>query len=344
MEANFKLLEIDIYDIWQYEVYQYLSGERAKDLMKRTYDFVCELIVKNGMPSFSLNNQIDYEENYLNNQIINWNKAQANFDEQICLGYFISNGKVYEFTNEIILDNLSDYYYHFFLLKISQYRNNLVSLKLFLDFQFDKTKFLTKEDFYNEFYPCTLQEPELLSDGLKETIKLWVDFKKNTLDVKLKKEPKNIDFKGELKTFYLKKKRQDPDIFSEGSYLIMFSELFTGLKGTFIDDKTSREAFFKIFSNNSIMKNEKIIWIATIPELKEFINLIFKANICCQIPDGDQWKIGSNCFSYRKRKSLKNVVDLESNQISNPGQAKNLENIRSIINKFLKDYSLGSKK
>ena len=155
---------------------------------------------------------------------------------------------------------------------------------------------------------------------------------------------KKISFQGDLKTFYLRETRNNPDVFKVDYGLLALSNLCSDLKQGYIHKLTSIDQLKQLFSNRPFQEKDKITWVGTLPELRSFISAIHKSKLCFDIPEGDQWKIGSCCFLYKSRRKGKQIEKLKHSQISNPGPPKDLSGIINITNRFVTDFSRGSTK
>ena len=318
MEAILDYYEINTNDIWVFEAYQYLINKRSDDQIDHLKNILEQQILKTRREQIQLNKTITIEPfvtvaDYDNNtkkeywvRHVNEICEAKSLRDQINLGYFnvIDNGldSFFSLKEEITIDRKNDDFDLWFVLKLGQYKDGLKYLNEFLKYQFEES-FQSNIKNYKSFLHILMKQykNEILNDDIIELTNEWL-----SMNFLITIDPENIDEKpkltGQISTFYLKKIEDKPLFLERGDGLICIQEiLFSLKKEKFIDYETGLKAFIKIFKGKALSEKEKIVWIGTKVELRWFVELIIKKNICLEIKGIDKWLIAQKCFSYQKK-------------------------------------------
>ena len=321
MEAIFDYYDIDTNDIWPFEAMQFLSENRSDEHILHLKSILETLIIKTRKEQIQLNKTITIEpfvtvadyDNDSNKEYwlrhIKEFKNATSLKDKVRLHYFniLDKGldSFFSLTQEITIDRENDDFDFWFALKLGQYKDGLDGLKYlnkFLKYQFEES-FQSNIKNYKSFLHILMKQykNEILNDDIIELTNEWL-----SMNFLITIDPENIDEKpkltGQISTFYLKKIEDKPLFLERGDGLICIQEiLFSLKKEKFIDYETDLKAFIKIFKGKALSEKEKIVWIGTKVELRWFVELIIKKNICLEINGIDKWLIAQKCFSYQKK-------------------------------------------
>ena len=318
MEAILDYYEINTNDIWVFEAYQYLINKRSDDQIDHLKNILEQQILKTRREQIQLNKTITIEPfvtvaDYDNNtkeeywvRHVNEIREAKSLRDQVNLGYFnvLDNGldSFFSLKEEITIDRNNDDFDLWFVLKLGQYKDGLKYLNEFLKYQFEES-FQSNIEEYTTFLHILMKQykNEFLNDNLIELTSDWLSMNTVKIDDHEIIEKKRT-LTGQISTFYLKKVEEKPLFLETGGGLICIQEiLFSLKKEKFIDSETDFKAFIKIFKGKELSEKEKIVWIGTKVELRWFVELIIKKNICLEINGIDKWLIAQKCFSYQKK-------------------------------------------
>ena len=311
MEPCYDYLEINTFDIWQYERQCFLVSKTDQEHMQKLTSKIQNKIYshyENKKPiSVSKPNKIVepftrrviqesvvYKDNF-SRYINEWNKrVNEGLRVLVSLDYFLIKDCFFEYNYDIIVDAKEEDFKYWFCLKLVQYQLNTDKLTDFLEYQF-KLNFNEDLKKFKVFLKFSFiqQENVLFTQKFVETILEWT---KGLRSDKQKETPK---------TYYLDIVRNQPNILNSNSF---FQELFFELKkNKYVSDDTKYDQFLLIFKNNQLKQEEKIKWTGTMKQLKKFIESFCKQDICSLIEGIEKWKVATYCF---QRKFKGNWVDI----------------------------------
>jgi len=349
MEANFNDYTIDTIDIWPYEAEQFLSENRSDEHILHLKSIIETLIIKTRKEQIQLNKTITIEpfvtvDDYDNDsnkeywlRHVKEFKNATSLKDQVRLHYFniLDKGidSFFSLKQEIIIDRKNDDFDFWFALKLGQYKVGLKYLNKFLKYQFEES-FQSNIKNYKSFLHILMKQykNEILNDDIIELTNEWL-----SMNFLITIDPENIDEKpkltGQISTFYLKKIEDKPLFLERGDGLICIQEILFSLKNEkFIDYETDLKAFIKIFKGKALSEMEKIVWIGTKVELRWFVELIIKKNICLEIKGIDKWLIAQKCFSYQKKDR---TIEAINNYLSISEARGDKMHRKEILNKIL---------
>ena len=312
MEPCYDYLEINIFDIWQYERQCFLSSKTDQEHMQKLTSKIQNKIYsyyENKKPiSLSkpnkivepFTNRVKYDlgedKDMFVKHINEWNnRVTKGLKELIYLDYFLLNNCFFEYNYDIIVDVKDEDFNYWFYLKLRQYQSNPDKLYNFLEYQF-KLNFNEDLKKFKVFLKFSFiqQENVLFTQKFVETILEWT------------KGLRSDNQKETPKTYYLDIVRNQPNILKSNSF---FQNLFFELKKhKYLSDDTKYDQFLLIFKNNQLKQEEKIKWTGTMKQLKTFIESFCKQDICSLIEGVEKWKVATYCF---QRKFKGNWVDIE---------------------------------
>lgn len=300
MEPCYDYLEINTFDIWQYERQCFLVSKTDEEQMQKLTTKIQNKIYshyENKKPiSVSKPNKIvepftrssiqesgDDKDNFLRH-INEWNnRVTKGLKELIYLDYFLLNNCFFEYNYDIIVDVNDEDFNYWFCLKLSQYQSNPGKLSDFLEYQF-KLNFNEDLKEFNVFLNFSFIQ--------HENVLFTQKFVKTVLDCTEGLRPNNQ--KETHKTYYLDIVRNQPNILNSNS---IFQELFYSLKkNKYLIEDTKYEQFLLIFKNNQLKQEEKIKWTGTMVQLKKFIESFCKKDVCSLIEGVEKWKVATYCF------------------------------------------------
>ena len=242
-------------------------------------------------------------------------KNATSLKDKVRLHYFniLDKGldSFFSLTQEITIDRENDDFDFWFALKLGQYKGGVKYLNDFLKHHLQET-FESDIEHYKSFLHILLKQykNEFLNEDIIELSNEWLSMNTVKIDGHEIIEKKRT-LTGQISTFYLKKVEEKPLFLETGGGLICIQEiLFSLKKEKFIDNETDFKAFIKIFKGKALSEKEKIVWIGTKVELRWFVELIIKKNICFDIIGVDKWIIAQKCFLYLKKgKSIEAIND-----------------------------------
>ena len=311
MEPCYDYLEINIFDIWQYERQCFLSSKTDQEHMQKLTSKIQNKIYSHyenkKLISVSKSNKIvepftsrvleesGGDKDNFNRYINEWNKrVTEGLSVLVALDYFLINDCFFEYNYDIIVDAKEEDFNYWFCLKLRQYQSNPEKLYEFLKYQF-KLNFNEELKKFNVFLNFIFIQGEqvFFSKKFVNTIEDWL------------KELRTNNQKETPKTYYLDIVRNQPNILNSNSF---FQELFFELKkNKYVSDDTKYDQFLLIFKNNQLKQEEKIKWTGSMKQLKIFIESFCKKNVCSLIDGIDKWKVATYCF---QRKLKGNWVDI----------------------------------
>ena len=153
MEPCYDYLEINIFDIWQYERQCFLSSKTDQEHMQKLTSKIQNKIYsyyENKKPiSLSKPNKIvepftsrvkydlGEDKDMFVKHINEWNnRVTKGLKELIYLDYFLLNNCFFEYNYDIIVDVKDEDFNYWFYLKLRQYQSNPDKLYNFLEYQF----------------------------------------------------------------------------------------------------------------------------------------------------------------------------------------------------------------
>lgn len=311
MEPCYDYLEINIFDIWQYERQCFLSSKTDQEHMQKLTSKIQNKIYshfENKKPiSVSKPNKIvepftrrvleesGGDKDNFNRYINEWNKrVTEGLRVLVALDYFLIKDCFFEYNYDIIVDAKEEDFKYWFCLKLSQYQLNNDKLTDFLEYQY-KLNFNEDLKKFKVFLKFSFiqQENVLFTQKFVETILEWT------------KGLRSDNPKETPKTYYLDIVRNQPNILNSN---LFFQELFFKLKkNKYVSDDTKYDQFLLIFKNNQLKQEEKIKWTGTMKQLKTFIESFCKQDICSLIEGVEKWKVATYCF---QRKFKGNWIDI----------------------------------
>ena len=306
MEPCYDYLEINIFDIWQYEKQCFLGSKTDQEHLQKLTTKIQNKIysyyetkkpISESQPNkivepFSRKEGDQYFTKYKNE----WNnRVSKGLKELIYLDYFLFKNAFFEYNYDIVIDIKDEDFNYWFCLKLRQYQSNLVKLYDFLNYQF-KLNFneeIKKLKVFLNF--IFIQEEQVLFN--QKFVSIVEDWLKDLRTKNHKEAPK---------TYYLDIVRDQPNILKSNDTL---SDVFYSLKrNRYLLEGTKYDQFILIFKNNQLKQEEKLKWTGSMKQLKIFIESFCKKNVCSLINGIDKWKVATFCF---QRKVKGNWVDIE---------------------------------
>ena len=312
MEPCYDYLEINIFDIWQYERQCFLGSKTDQEHMQKltskiqnkiyshyeTKKPISELQPNKIVEPFTSIVKYDSGEDKDNftKHIKEWNKRSSKgLKELIYLDFFLFKNCFFEYNYDIVIDIKDEDFKYWFYLKLRQYQSNPDKLYDFLEYQF-KLNFNEEIKKIKAFLNFIFIQDEQVfcSQKFVNTVEDWM------------KDLRTKNHKEAPKTYYLDIVRNQPNILEFNNSLL---EIFISLtKNNYLSDDTKYNQFILIFKNNQLKQEEKIKWTGSMKQLKIFIESFCKKNVCSLIDGIEKWKVATYCF---QRKFKGNWVDIE---------------------------------
>ena len=312
MEPCYDYLDINVFDIWQYERQCFLSSKTDQKHMQKLTSKIQNKIYshyeskkpiseiepyKMVEPFTSLSKYDSGEDkNNFTRHITEWNKRDIKgLKELVSLDYFLIKDCFFEYNYDIIVDVEDEDFNYWFCLKLGQYQSNPSKLYDFLEYQF-KLNFNEELKTFNAFLNFSFIQYEnvFFTQKFVNTVLEWM---KGLRPNNQKETPK---------TYYLDIVRNQPNILESNNSLL---EVFISLKNNkYLLEDTKYDQFILIFKNNQLKQEERIKWTGSMKQLKIFIESFCKKNVCSLIDGIEKWKVATYCF---QRKFKGNWVDIE---------------------------------
>jgi hypothetical protein len=233
MEPCYDYLEINIFDIWQYERKCFLGSKTDQEHMQKltskiqnkiyshyeTKKPISELQPNKIVEPFTSIVKYDSGEDKDNftKHIKEWNKRSSKgLKELIYLDYFLFKNCFFEYNYDIVIDIKDEDFKYWFYLKLRQYQSNPDKLYDFLEYQF-KLNFNEEIKKIKAFLNFIFIQDEQVfcSQKFVNTVEDWL------------KDLRTKNHKEAPKTYYLDIVRNQPNILNSNSF---FQELFFELK------------------------------------------------------------------------------------------------------------------
>ena len=307
MEPCYDYLEINIFDIWQYERQCFLSSKTDQEHLQKLTSKIQNKIYshfENKKPiSVSKPNKIvepftrreiqesGEDKDNFSRYINEWNqRVDEGLRVLVSLDYFLIKNCFFEYNYDIIVDAKEEDFNYWFCLKLRQYQSNPEKLYEFLKYQF-KLNFNEEIKRFKAFLNFIFIQGEqvFFSKKFVNIIEDWL------------KELRTNNQKETPKTYYLDIVRNQPNILNSNSF---FQKLFFDLKkNKYVSDDTKYDQFLLIFKNNQLKQEEKIKWTGTMKQLKKFIESFCKEDVCSLIHGVEKWKVATYCFQRKLKDS-----------------------------------------
>jgi hypothetical protein len=306
MEPCYDYLEINIFDIWQYERQCFLSSKTDQEHMQKLTTKIQNKIysyyetkkpISESQPNKIVEPVSRKEgDKYFTKNKNEWNnRVSKGLKELIYLDYFLFKNAFFEYNYDIVIDIKDEDFNYWFCLKLRQYQSNIVKLYDFLNYQF-KLNFneeIKKLKVFLNF--IFIQEEQVLFN--QKFVSIVEDWLKDLRTNNHKEAPK---------TYYLDIVRDQPNILKRNDTL---RDVFYSLKrNRYLLEGTKYDQFILIFKNNQLKQEEKLKWTGSMKQLKIFIEFFLKKNVCSLVNGIDKWKVATFCF---QRKVKGNWVDIE---------------------------------
>ncbi|GAA4116756.1 hypothetical protein GCM10022393_17570 [Aquimarina addita] len=228
-ETNFKLFEIQIGDIWNFEKKVFLSTRIGIDHILDLQKNVKDIIIDKGEPFLTYQ-----EDQDTYNEQVQFIQQSAELKDSIRLSYFASGDSLFYYNQKIQIPKEDEDFDFWFVLKLSQYHERIKYIDVFLKHHLEYTYANHKLDFHNFLvlllrqYKNTFLTPEIFytcEEFMEQLIDEFEEFniKKKPTFPKKTTRPR---MSGTIKSFSLKILKEHPDYFERNKHIYnVFYEL-----------------------------------------------------------------------------------------------------------------------
>lgn len=328
----FTYFSIDIGDIWDFESKLFLNSGDNEQLIAAALEKIRTKIIKNVKPTITYDGSQFSEDSvrYYSSKIERFLIA-TNLETIVSLGYFVSRDDLYEYGHQILIEKEDADFDYWFALKLRQYDLGLKYINDFLNEHLENS-FESNKTVFKEFLELVLLQYEDLPISNKVNLQLqkFIDTflkevpetKESKISVKTNKRPRSL---GNFNSFKLVALRSNPRYFLTKKHEI--KEVFHDLIDYgFIKEKSSFCTFEKIFSNQKVTKDKRLVWVGKYIYLKLFIRFLLTAKKI-EPMGNNHWLILTQCFVDEDGKEL----DIIKVSKANGGTKNRIERLESIL-------------
>ncbi|KZS39741.1 hypothetical protein AWE51_08810 [Aquimarina aggregata] len=335
MEPCFTYFPIDVGDIWEFESGLFLDGKTNEQLLASSLEKIRTMTIERGRPS------VTYDGSQYSEDMIRYYRSKVerflnatDLQALVSLGYFVSRDDLYQYGQNIIIKKEDSDFDYWYALKLRQYNLGLKHLKEFLNHHLESSFENNKSEF-KEFLELVLlqYEDQFLSTKVAQLTRKFIETTTQVVPEKKENQsPKSIKKRtrapGIFHSFKLTALQSNPRYFTTRKH--EFKELFQDLMDYgFMKGKSSFATFEKLFSNQKIAKNKRLVWVGKKVYLRFFILYLIKNDLVDPVGQ-DNWLITTQCFVDEDGSDFE-IIQLRS---ARGGVQERMERLESILERF----------
>lgn len=305
LQENYNEFEIDLHNIWLFEQRSFGSVKRqmSSDFYKTILDKIASNFIIATEPFLVRQKETDVHNDY-------WIEKLAEYEHGLIHDNPFYNDLIYRpwgfytYNSKVIVLPEDENFHLWFALVFRKYESVLSKLHKFLEYQL-LVNFSSDFGKFKKFLLLVIRQyqDEIRSVNVILTCKEWIEeftsLVEDDLNSKKAESPKREKSErtivGHYNSFLFDKKRKELEAFLKDP--IKLSDLKEDLsKNGFISRATNSKQLRRVFQNEIIDLNDRIIWAGTIIELQWFVNYFVHEMALVENPGNDIWLIAIKCF------------------------------------------------
>lgn len=297
---DFSDFEITVAEVWSQTRQGYSQRLLSFEEAQNAYDACKHLLINEKSVSFTIE---DFEDEYNKKELIRFTSCK-NLEDYLKLDFFFDRKyNCYSFSTTLTFQYNSETYPLLFVIKLLTYANQQLLIEEYFGYQFVQVFKRDATSFQRFLKVCIRQHENFLKkSGMLEIVNEWMTSKGYK-----RFEPAT----GLWKSFMFKNCVNPEDFFREHSVIIYaaFDQLKSknDVRYSFIDHSTSVKPLRDLFSNK-VMDDNKVNWVGTLHELKEFINLLIIKEKINDPGSSQKWTLATKCFLHYNNRITKDQL------------------------------------